>query len=213
MIRVNLLKDLGFEPVGGAGLDIASVDLQKQAGKKLALILLFPALLMAYEKFNVSGIESETEAIQRQAQSIQAENAQYGDIGPRVAQYTKEKEKIMRELNVVKGLTEPRLRELKALDQLQSLVPQATWLKKFTMKGNSVVMTGYSTSSERISELIGALDNSPFFSEVIPKGTQQVQLQSAASASQFEVEFYIGQREATGQGINGSAPKPGEVPR
>ena len=197
MIKVNLLRNLavaqGVSPSGGAfdALGGGDAATQKQAGIKAAAMLIFPILLYVYETFNLSTLRGELVAVQTAIQGIEAEKSKFGDLGPRVDKYKKEKARIDEELAIVRGLALSRLREVKSLDALQSLVPQKTWLNKVAIEGTKVKVEGFTTSTEGISELIGALDRSAFFSKIEPKSTSQEMLPSGP-AKRFELEFRVG---------------------
>ena len=197
MIKVNLLRNLavaqGVTPADSsfAGLGASDANTQKQAATKAVVMLVFPIFLYVYETFNLSTLRGELATVRTAIEQIDAEKGKFGDLGPRVDKYKKEKARIDEELAVVRGLALSRLREVKSLDALQSLVPQKTWLNKVAIEGTKVKVEGFTTSAEGISELIGALDRSAFFSKIEPKSTSQEMLPSGP-AKRFELEFRVG---------------------
>jgi hypothetical protein len=200
MIKVNLLRNMGLvqgagaADSGGAGASAVSVDARQDAIKKLLAILIIPIGLIAYEKTSLSDLEAELVNLQNKLTEVQAEREKYGDQGPRVEKHTKEKKKIEEETEIVKDLARLRLREVKSLDALQSLIPQRTWIRKVAISGNTVRLDGYSASDSGVSDFIRALENSVFFSRVEPKSTSQEMLRTGP-VKRFELEFRVGKRE------------------
>lgn len=195
MIKINLLRNLGMDAGAPmlAGGDAASADVRRQAIVKLVLILIFPALLLAYEKFNASVLQTELQRVQRQIDAIEEQKQSFGSAAPRIEEFTKEKRIIDKQLETIRGLAKIRLREVKALDALQSLLPARTWLHELSIDAGAVKLVGYTTSEEGVSEFIRALDES-VFSKVMPKSAVQVDLPTGP-VKKFELEFRVGKQE------------------
>lgn len=196
MIRINLLRTLGLQVAPGlsGGDGVVSPDLQKQATIKFVVILLMPFLLYVYERFNISVLETELQKIQRKVTQIEQEKQSFGSAAPRVEQYAKEKKDIDRQLDIVRGLTRNRLREVKSLDYLQSLLPSKAWFDDVQIEGGSVKLVGYTSTEDGVSNLMRALEGSVFFSKVTPGSTVQVDLPTGP-AKKFELEFKVGKQE------------------
>jgi Tfp pilus assembly protein PilN len=188
MIKVNLLRNMGLDQVGG---DAVSADTQRKALIKILVVGLFPGALMIYEKFNLSVLSAEVQEVEAKVQKVEQEKASFGDAAPIVEKYTKEKKKIDKDLDVIRGLAKNRLREVKALDALQSLLPSHSWISELKIVDNNVNLRGYSTAEEGVADLIRALDQSAFFSKVNPKSTIEEVLPSGP-VKKFELEFRIG---------------------
>ncbi len=206
MIKINLLRNLGMTQ-GGASLEAAgaagggggaamslSDDAQKQVALKVAAFLVLPIALYIYEYFNLTSLQEALIQQQQKVQQIQAEKSKYGDTGPRVERFNKEKARVEKEIEAVRNLARVRLREVKALDALQSLMPNRTWVKKVSIEGNVVKLEGYSSSETGVTEFIRALENSVSFSRVEPKSTVQENLASGP-VKRFEMDFRIGKQD------------------
>lgn len=179
---------------GMAG-DLVSVDVRRQAGIKLGVILVFPLLLYVWESLKINTLESERAQLQQRVDTIEAERASFGSAGPRVEKANKLKEKIEREIGVIRELAKNRLREVKALDQLQSVLPPGTWLREIDMASGKVILTGFAVNESAITELLNALNSNLFFSVVQPKGTQQESNANLGPVTKFTVEFRVGRQE------------------
>lgn len=193
MIKVNLLNSLGFgraPNLFGAESGVESDSRQRALGRS-AVILAFPLLLYGFEKFNLSSIVDEVEALNAKIAAVEQEKANFGDVAPKVEQFNKEWKKIEGQLNAVRALADRRLNEVKALDQLQSLTPARAWLSQIEISDNTVSLEGYSLEKEGVVEFMTALENSIFFSSVEPLGTEEVRL-PVGTAQKFNLKFRFG---------------------
>jgi Tfp pilus assembly protein PilN len=194
MIKINLLRTTGLQGAPQEAGAATSVDGRNDAYKKIAAILVGPLLLFAYENLTQTELRDELNQLNARVAEAQGEKGRFGDQGPRVAKYTKEKERIDSETEVVKELARNRLREVKSLDAIQSLMPPKTWIRRLEIEGNTVSMEGYSITDSGVADLIRALESSVFFSRVEPKSTSQEMLPTGP-VKKFELEFRIGKRE------------------
>lgn len=206
MIRVNLLRTTGMtasaptsNPFGGGaggGTSLITVDSEKTAGAKLAVILLFPLLLYGYEYMTLSELETQRTQITNEASAVEGKRSAYGDAGPRVEKYKKEKERIDTQLNAIRELTKDRLRVLKTLDTLQTITNTITqvWFDSIKIDGPVVNVAGYSLTDEGLSTLFSSLNNSPFFSKLVPLKQEAAQ-ENGQRVVKFQVEFTIGRGE------------------
>ena len=210
MIKVNLLRNVGMakaSEVGGAaamgeagiGGGPLSADAQKSAAIKIAVIMVFPLLFLVYEKIAINDISARVQVIQAKIDVLKEERAKFGDAAPKIEKYNKEKQRIDKELDIVRGISRGRLRELKTLDALQSLMPNKTWARKIAFKGGSVILEGFSDGDDGVTELIRALEGNVLFSKVELKFTTSEQGSDSSgtgsSLKKFEIEFRIGRQE------------------
>lgn len=203
MIRVNLLRNTGLDAavVGGPGIQVVAVDQQRIAAMKGVVILLMPIALYVYEKINISNLQQAASEVSQRVTSVEAEIAQYGDQGPRVEKYTKEKQRIGQHLAGIEAIAKDRLREVKALDNLQSITPVQVWFESVRIDTGLVKAVGFSNTDEGVATFYASLQNSPVFSGFEPKSQEQVTT-NGVKAMKFEVEFRVGK-----------GPTPVEVPK
>ena len=202
MIRINLLRTMGVSGVGtnigtsaSSGGDIISVDVRRQAAIKVAIILLFPTLLFIWEKLRLNTLQSDQVQIQQKVTAVEAERASFGSTAPRVAKANKLKEKMTKEIKIIRELARNRLREVKALDQLQTILPDKTWISAIKIEGSKITMDGYALNESAITELMTALNTNAFFSGVQPKGQVQETNKSLGQVTKFGFEFRVGNSE------------------
>ena len=198
MIKVNLLKNTGLEGAAISsqpGMHIVAVDQQKLAIGKVAVMLVFPGLVWVYESINISSLSQSLAAIQKQVTELDAEKQKYGDAAPKVEKFTKEKKRIDQHLDGIRELAKNRLREVKALDMLQTITPNQVWFDKILIDGSHVKATGYSNTDEGIETLYAQLSHSAMFSSFEPKSQSQETV-NGQKVMRFDVEFRIGRSEA-----------------
>lgn len=202
MIRINLLRTMGVSGVGtnvgtsaSSGSEIISVDVRRQAAIKVAIILLFPILLFIWEKLRINSLQSDQVQIQQKVTAVEAERASFGSTAPRVAKANKLKEKMTKEIKIIRELARNRLREVKALDQLQTILPDKTWISSIKIEGSKITMDGYALNESAITELMTALNTNAFFSGVQPKGQVQETNKLLGQITKFGFEFRVGNSE------------------
>ncbi len=202
MIRINLLRTMGVSGVGtnigtsaSSGGDIISVDIRRQAAIKVAIILLFPMLFFIWEKLRINALQSDQMQVQQKVTAVEAERASFGSTAPRVAKANKLKEKMQKEIKVIRELARNRLREVKALDQLQTILPDKTWITGIKIEGGKITLDGYALNESAITELMTALNTNAFFSGVQPKGQQQEANPTLGQVTKFGFEFRVGNSE------------------
>lgn len=198
MIRINLLRNLGLAAsgtsmTGGSG-DIISVDVRRQAAVRMVVILLFPLLLLIWENLKINSLEAQKAQTQQRVDAVEGEKASFGSAGPRVEKANKLKQKIQREITVIRELAKNRLREVKALDQLQSVLPAGVWLKKVTMESGKISMVGTALTSASVTELLTALNSNVFFSQVEPKGTKSQTHETLGNVTEFQIQCRVGRQ-------------------
>ena len=201
MIRVNLLRSLGLttaSPVGSGGSFVISEDVQKQAFLKLLFIIIIPFCLKFWSDTRVKNLKRQLNELQTEIKNIESQKKSFGDAAPIFEKYKKEESKIKEQSDTIRQLAENRLRELKALDSLQSLTPSQVWYKFIEVEGSNVRASGYSSSEEGIAQLFSALNGSPVFSRFEP-GAQAEQLINGSRVKSFEVSFQIGRSDESSE--------------
>jgi Tfp pilus assembly protein PilN len=203
MIRINLLRSMGVSGVGtnigtaaSAGGGIISVDVRRHAAIKVAIVLLFPTLLFIWEKIRLNALQSDQVQIQQKVTAVETERASFGSTAPRVAKANKLKEKMQKEIKIIRELARNRLREVKALDQLQTILPDKTWISAIKLEGSKITLDGYALNESAITELMSALNTNAFFSAVQPKGQVQETNKTLGQVTKFGFEFRVGNSEA-----------------
>lgn len=206
MIRINLLRNLpgsgmstrAAGPSPSVGFDspvMTTDDMKKQAVVKLVAIALFPIAVFGWQYLETAAEHEELETLRAERNKVEAAKSALGDATPRVAEHQAKKKQLDAELSVLRELSRTRLREVKALDAIQNLMPKSTWLSKVSIDNSNVVaLSGYSSSETGHTDLLTQIEESGLFREVDPKSTLQEE-SAFGPVKRFQVEFKIGRAE------------------
>jgi Tfp pilus assembly protein PilN len=178
-----------------AGSEIVSVDVRRQAAIKVVVILLFPVLLFVWEKLRINSLQADKAQVQQRVDAVEAEKASFGSAAPRVEKANRLKTKIEKEIKVIRELAKNRLREVKALDQLQSVLPSGTWLESVSMENSKISLDGFALNEGSLTELLQALSGNVYFSTPKPKGTSVINNPTLGTVTKFNIEFGVGGRQ------------------
>jgi hypothetical protein len=195
MIRVNMLRNTGIGQAGGLSIEAASTDAKRAVLYRLIVIMLFPLSIYIFELLNLRDQEADLKDWRAKVEKLQAEKAKYGDAAPRIEKAAQQKALVEKKLEAMRAIAQSRLREVKTLDALQTITPPKTWIKHVAIDGNSVVLEGFSATSEGVTDFIRALDSSVFFSKVEPKRTSEEVVPGGGTVKKFELGFQIGKSE------------------
>ena len=177
MIRVNLLKDhaTGTNLATDMAMDL-DPDLDVGGGKpqnqtqnaiKVLVILSGMVLLFAYEKYNISNLNSQNAALSVQLNQIRSEvTSKQGAIKKSEALEAQLKD-LRQRGESIKELSVKRLTEIRAIDYLQNAVPDGVWLRSLDFRENILTIEGTSASDDQLNLLTESMDNWRGFTNVI----------------------------------------------
>ncbi|MEO0337217.1 MAG: PilN domain-containing protein [Pseudomonadota bacterium] len=198
MIKVNLLRsqqqqseEQEFVGTEVAGLLGPSKEEQVAVLQKIGIIMLPTLLLIGYEWYNVSLLtDQKTKALstykkaERELNLLNQEMKLYADV-EQEAKVLEDKIGILRELSRI------RLREVKALDFLQSVTPEAVWFSSIEYTSLRFVFKGFAVTDDALSAFIRELENSAYFTEVIlMKATEEKNADGTVKV--FEIQAQSG---------------------
>ena len=197
MIRVNLLRALGNTAAANAAVhtagaaNAAAAEAKRQAVLKVLVLLLFPGLLMMVERITLDSKKADVLKAKNELAQIGSEIDGFGNVSSRVTEFNEKKKKVSKSLEILQAIARLRLREVKSLDTLQTMMPPTVWLRRLSIENDMVSMNGYAKTDEGIPQLISTLEKSVFFSNVESKGTS-VENNPSGMVRTFEVGFRIG---------------------
>jgi Tfp pilus assembly protein PilN len=201
MIKVNLMKSRAHAGVGEETFSIgaqpssgSSLSKSEQIGvvKKFFVVSLATLMLIAYEWYNVDlqaqmarSVNNELKNAERLLQSKKDELKQFADV--------QEDSKILEDkISILKALSKVRLREVKSLDFLQAITPEAVWFKSVVYKDKVFVLEGYAVTDDALSALIKELESSIYFTDVILMKASE-EKQDTGTVKSFQVRANIGE--------------------
>jgi type IV pilus assembly protein PilN len=91
-----------------------------------------------------------------------------------VKKFQENKKQLQDKIDVIRRISKERLKNVKALDALHSIVPAKAWLTKLTIKDNRCALEGEAIEDIDVSQLMQGLEESVFFASVLLKGVESV---------------------------------------
>jgi Tfp pilus assembly protein PilN len=172
MIRINLLKNRSIASGGDTTYAItvekgAGSEVQKEAVVKIMLMSVFTVILVFFESNNVDNLKKEEQVLAIQLEEIQAKVKKLKEEASKVSEFERQGKELEDKMKIMKALSRTRLRELKALDFLQSMIPERVWLNSLDYIDEKFRLKGLALTDDDLTDLIQALDKSSFFSEVV----------------------------------------------
>lgn len=193
MIRVNLARNRAQSGEQGttANFSAGSSDSgdsseQKVALKNLFLLFVGIGCLVIYEKYNVFTLNDSRMILVQEYSQLEQQLAKDKESLDRYKTSEADAKTLEDKLAIIKKLSRTRLREVKALDYIQEIIPDKVWLKQLNMDQEVVKISGYSMLDEDLSNFIQTLDKSAFFQEVLLTQAQEVASKSG-SYKQFDI--------------------------
>ncbi|MCH2535579.1 MAG: PilN domain-containing protein [Bdellovibrionales bacterium] len=197
MIKVNLLKakvplqtqaqqTQGFSVQTGGG-----ESTPKDKVVKVLVMLLGAVALMVYEKINIDALESQQKMYRTQSTQLTQELQKIEASAGQLEELKKENEKLQEKLKILTNLSKNRLKELKALDNLQNFIPEGVWLESLDYDGDKVLFKGFATNDRDLNAFVESLEGSTYFIDVILSKAIEQQKDSGA-VKEFEINSALG---------------------
>lgn len=177
MIKVNLLKNRGTVTESGTQFDFNTpLEFDKEKGGpatpaeslvKVIIVFLFPLLLWGYESYNVGQLTTQYTGVQARLQELQAEVDKNQPIIQKATKMQTEIKELEDRISIIKNLSKIRLREIKAIDFLQNVMPEKVWFQELEFKGNTFRVIGFAVTNDSLNKFIEAIDGKSYFRNVI----------------------------------------------
>jgi Tfp pilus assembly protein PilN len=196
MTKINLLRNFGRGTQ--TNYPGTQAEFQVSSGSpgsgpllaKLFIGLILPAVLIYYEHDNLEVHRNQLGRLQKELDVSEAELTSKASTAEVLKQYVNEKAKLENQMEAVRQLNKTRLREIKALDSLQSMTPAKVWLNHVTIQGKIMTILASSMTSDDISAFIQRLGESAFFSDVLLTSTTE-ESSKGGSFKKFEVHCKV----------------------
>lgn len=185
MIRINLTQNLGrgSRPAQSTNTNVGtSPDFviettnasfggdQADMGAlvvRIGLLLSLPILLIAFEQHQLSILKSGAVAAQAITQQLEATLSEKKAIITQSADLKAKAKELATKIEIMKKLAKLRLREIKALDFIQSNIPDRVWLKELNLKSGAMVIRGGASTDDDLTLFVKSLEKSRGFSSVL----------------------------------------------
>lgn len=176
MIKVNLLRDklqiaVEQNQVGGSGVKISGSENSSgnSPAVKLLIIMLFPAALYFYEGYVIDDLNQKVNAARVINQQLDSK------IQKIESQSTgaQKKQNLIKEIDdkikFIRELSKTRLLEVKALDTLQSILPESLWFERLDYAKGVFTIAGKSYTQKDYQNFLSSLESSNFFESTLTK--------------------------------------------
>ena len=172
MIKVNLLNNQSQSGEGVTEFDIRN-DFNDGNGSNRdllvkVLVLFLPlALLLVFESQSISELRGQLQGLNSQKSTLQAQVAQQGAVATKAEAMQLQIKDLERKIGIVRNLSKVRLRELKAFDTLQNIIPEKVWLTGINYEDNLMRIKGSALSDEDLTSFVETMEERADFSDVI----------------------------------------------
>lgn len=177
MIKINLLKNRGDASQAGTSTNTVNYETYFDSGDsgsggkavlgRLLVMFLFPGLLMLYEYYHIDQLQNELSIMRGKANGVAQELEKSKPIAAQARELQKKIQDLEGRIRAIKDLSKIRLREIKAVDYIQNVIPERVWLTMLNIDGDKMQVEGGALSDEQLSRFMDAIDGKSFFRNVI----------------------------------------------
>lgn len=203
MIKINLIKSKVGDSVrldpGGANLstnmtaniryDNSEQD-RPQGIIKIVLMLGFVLVAYFYRSHVIGQLELQTQSLSQQESILQEELRLKTEQAGSKVELEEQARELKNRLEVIKNLSKGRIKEVRALDYIQSVVPEQVWLKSISYQQTQMLLRGNSSADGDLAQFFKSLEKSPFFKDMVVLQSKEDRSQSSVVKS-FEVTFKV----------------------
>lgn len=198
MIRVNLLSGSQTSNSAFAAKDGGLAEAKPKGPNKAAVhfvaILLFPTVLFLYEFSIVPDLRAEDEKIQLELTAARDFNAKYLALTEELKKFEEDRQKLNAQIGAVESLSVDRLKVVRALDAIQTLIPEKAWLSRIAYDyiNSSLLIEGLAVGDLDVTGFLEALSRSVYFKQVDLMRSQEVVFEEKP-AKRFEIALTMEQ--------------------
>lgn len=185
--RSGVLTDMS-EDVGGEQLTSAE---SKDIAKKVLVMSIATVSMILYESYNVDQLKTQANGL---AQAVNREKNVITKLKKEMAEYAdveKDAKVLEDKINILKTLSKIRLREVKALDFIQTITPETVWFSSIKYSEGQFEFQGYAVTDDDLSQFMRELENSPYFVDVILMRAKEEQTKQG-TVKAFEIQSRAG---------------------
>ena len=188
MIKVNLLRDGTVTAVKGGGAGGATLSGLTGLGGAAASSgsargLLIKAILIVvpigggyvYVGQEKDRLLENYKKIQGEVQKKESRAKELGTEMKAIEEFKSEKARLQVQVDTIKKLSQERLKNVKALEAIQNIIPEKVWLTNVKMTDSKIEMGGNAVDDSGVSDFMAALEASKFFTSVRLVGTTEEQ--------------------------------------
>lgn len=177
MIKVNLLKKQSGQSTSSGRTQIKyetsvenmteSESLTKGVIFKVIVMLLWAGGLKFYENYNIGNLEALIAEKNQRKLTLDAEIIEKKPVAENARNLQKQLQDLESRILSIKELSRIRLREIKAIDYVQNIIPERVWLTSLEVIGDKVNFEGGAMSDEHLNRFMESLEGKSNFKNAI----------------------------------------------
>jgi type IV pilus assembly protein PilN len=170
MIRVNLtqtkITSVGDYSAIGTTTESPGLD-RKNTYVKLAIIALPTILLLAYEHINIARLQGDLKGKLAQTDKLTHELEEKQKLTAPMKDFEDKAKELEDKIKSMKKLSRLRLRTVKALDFMQSSLPDRMWFTDVRLSEDQITLKGLASTDDDLTRFMKAMENSVLFTNVL----------------------------------------------
>ncbi len=188
MIKINLLKAV----TGASGKpDEVVSETSVESNKGIFLLLGLPLMMIIADYSLKKVAENKLLKVRVNIDKLGQELMNLQEQSAESLVLAVQKKGLEKKFTEVKDILEGRFDAIKAIDSLQSFLPDQTWFEKITLSGEELKLTGTSASADEIAIFLKALNESLFFKKVRVEKIEEIEKESG-NMHNFRIKCKVG---------------------
>jgi type IV pilus assembly protein PilN len=140
---------------------------------KIGLLITPVLLLYGYQEVEVGNKQNLLNDTKRKLEKVTAELATKKTEVDKVERFKADKKQLEERVATIKSLSRARLKNVKALDAIQNILPTKAWLTKLVLNDKKVELFGKAIEDNDISSLMQGLEENIYFMQVVLISSEQ----------------------------------------
>ena len=205
MIRINLVAEK--RPV-----ESGQSRFRLDEGKKIALGgSLLVLLAVAYAGWSYWSLDQQATQVERDIDAARLEEQRLIQVISEVREFEARRGRLEQRVSLIEELRRGQTAPVHILDQISRSLPDMVWLTKMTQSGYDITIEGNCLSLTSLSDFVGALEHSRYFTR--PVEILNSEVVAATQTSPELIKFVVkaafqmsGLKTAAPAGVAGAAP-------
>jgi Tfp pilus assembly protein PilN len=175
------------QPIGGSS--ISGKD-QAEAALKVGMLFVPLILLISFEFYNTGELQRKEAQINAELAAAKSKTDTLKPQVEAVKKFQENKKELEVKINAIRTISKERLKNVKALDALQAIMPPKAWLTELTIKDTLVTLKGLAVEDVDVSQLMAGLEESVYFANVTLKSVESERTKEGVTKKYF-IEVFL----------------------
>ncbi|MEQ1877420.1 MAG: PilN domain-containing protein, partial [Bdellovibrionia bacterium] len=175
--------------VGGGASRVSPKD-QGEALLKIVMLFVPMIFVISYEYYNTGELQRKNAQVSAELAAAKSKIETLKPQVEAVKKFQENKKELESKIGVIRTISKERLKNVKALDALQALMPPKAWLQELSIKENLVVLKGMAVEDIDVSQLMAGLEESVYFAGVNLKSVESKRDKDGVLKT-FNIEVFL----------------------